>query len=328
MSNNIKFLSKHDVEKCLDMYSTIEAMKSAFSELSNKKVTAPLRTSIQLKNKDDGALFMPVYSPSIKLVGLKSIMIHKSNPNNNLPMIHAMYQVFDAKNGKPIAIMDGEYLTAMRTGAASGLATDLLSPQNSKVVVIFGAGVQAEKQVEAICTVRDIKQIYIADLDDERVDKFIARVQNKIESELLPFKDEVILKKADIICTATSSTIPVFDHKCLKEKVHINGIGSYRPDMCEIPNETIVHSKLYVDSKEACLSEAGDILQPIDTGLMSKNHIYAEIGEVVNGNKIGRTNNDGITIFKSVGNAVQDIATAAVVLRNAENINIGTEINL
>ena len=212
MSNNIKFLSKEDVEKCLDMKSTIEAMRSAFSELSSNKVTSPLRTSMALENKENGALFMPVYSPAINLVGLKSVMIHKDNPAKNLPMIHAMYQVFDAENGKPIAIMDGEHLTAMRTGAGSGLATDLLAPKNSNIAVIFGAGVQSEKQVEAICTVRDIKEIYIADLEKERINNFILKLDRKVDAELFPFENEEILNKADLICTATSSTKPVFDH--------------------------------------------------------------------------------------------------------------------
>ncbi len=328
MSNKIKFLSKEDVAKCIDMLSVINAMKVAFSELSKGNINSPVRISMDLKNSDSGALFMPVYYPIKELVGLKSVTIHKDNPSKNLPMIQAMYNIFDSETGRPIAIMDGELLTSMRTGAASGLATDLLSPKNSKIAVIFGAGVQAEKQIEGICSVRELNEIYISSLNKDRAEALIKKLTVKINVKLELLTNAELLKEADIICAATSSYLPIFNHLNLKEKVHINGIGSYKPDMCEIPAETILASKLYVDSKEACLAEAGDIIQPINQNKITKNHIYAELGEVVAGIKEGRVTEDGITVFKSVGNAVQDIATAALILENAEKLNIGTEINL
>ncbi len=291
-------------------------------------LNAPLRLSMELENSDSGALFMPVYFPAKKLVGLKSITIHKDNPSKNLPMIQAMYNVFNSETGEPIAIMDGEVLTSMRTGAASGLATDLLSPKESKVAVIFGAGVQAEKQIEAICAVRDLREIYISDLNESRVENLIKTLQPKVSAKIKLMSDIKILTQADIICTATSSSLPVFKHNDLKEKVHINGIGSYRPDMCEIPSQTIAEAKLYVDERKACLSEAGDIIQPINENRITKDHIYAEIGEVVSGIKKGRNPEDRITVFKSVGNAVQDIAAASLILENAAKLNIGQEITL
>lgn len=328
MPYKIKFLSKEDVAKCIDMPSAINAMEIAFSELSKGNVNSPVRISMNLKNSDSGALFMPVYYPVKDLVGLKSVTIHKNNPSKNLPMIQAMYNIFDSETGRPIAIMDGELLTSMRTGAASGLATDLLSPKNSKVAVIFGAGVQAEKQIEGICAVRELDEIYIFNHNRDRAEALIKKLTAKINVRLKLLPNDELLKEADIICTATSSSLSVFNHINLKKKVHINGIGSYKPDMCEIPAETILASKLYVDSKEACLAEAGDIIQPINQNIITKNHIYAEIGEVVSGIKEGRVLEDGITVFKSVGNAVQDIAAAALILEKAEKLNIGTEINL
>lgn len=328
MPNKIKFLSKADVLKCIDMSSAIDAMKLAFSELSKGNVNSPLRLSMELGDFDSGALFMPVYFPSKKLIGLKSVIIHKNNPLKNLPMIQAMYNVFNSETGEPVAIMDGEVLTSVRTGAASGLATDLLSPKESKVAVIFGAGGQAEKQIEGICAVRDLEEIFISDLNEGRVENLIKTLQPKVSAKIKFMTDKKKLTKADIICTATSSFLPVFNHEDLKEKVHINGIGSYRPDMCEIPNQTIVESKLYVDDRKACLSEAGDIVQPINQKIITKDHIYAEIGEVVSGVKIGRYSEDKITVFKSVGNAVQDIAAASLILENAAKLNIGQEITL
>lgn len=328
MPKKIKFLSQQDIHKCLDMKSTIDAMKIAFSELSNNNVNSPIRTNMQLESIDSGALFMPVYFPAKQLVGLKSVMIHKNNPIKKLPMIHAMYNVFNSETGEPLAVMDGEFLTSMRTGAASGLATDLLSVEDAELAVIFGAGVQAEKQVEAICTVRDLKKIYISDLDNDRIQKLINNLKSKIDSEILKLENKDLIKDADIICTATSSSTPVFDSLDPDSNVHINGIGSYRPDMSEIPADVIISSKLYVDSREACLAEAGDIIQPIEKGKISEGHIYAELGEVIEKRKESREKQDKITVFKSVGNAVQDIATASVILEQAEQLGIGTEINL
>lgn len=328
MSNKIKFLSYEDVKKCIDMPSAIEAMRIAFSELSSGRISSPIRTNIPLGNENSNSLFMPVYFPAKGLVGLKTVMVHKDNPSRQLPMIQSTYSLFDAETGQTIAIMDGEYLTSMRTGAASGLATDLLAVEDARIAVIFGAGVQAEKQIEAICEVRKFEKIYISDLNNERIEKLISSLENKIHCKVLELKDEKLLSEADVICTASSSSNPVFNHSFLKDKVHINGIGSYRPDMAEIPPQTIINSKLYVDSKEACLSEAGDILQPLKAGKFNQEHVFAEIGEVVSKMKSGREVKDNITIFKSVGTAAQDITTASLILENATKSNIGQEINL
>lgn len=328
MSNRIKILSHEDVKKCIDMSSAIDAMRIAFSELSAGRITSPIRTNIPLGSKSSNALFMPVFFPAKRLVGLKTVMVHKDNPSKHLPMIQSTYNVFDAETGETIAIMDGEYLTSMRTGAASGLATDLLAVEDTKIAVIFGAGVQAEKQIEAICEVRKFEKIYISDLNPKRIEKLINSVKDHINCEFAELKDQKLLSEAEVICTATSSSNTVFDHALLKDKVHINGIGSYRADMAEIPPATIISSKLYVDSREACLNEAGDILNPLKKGEIYENHIFAEIGEVAIKMKLGREEKDNITVFKSVGTAAQDIAAASLILDNAEKLNIGNEINL
>lgn len=327
MKNKVRVLSKKDVKKCLDMKSTIEAMKIAFGELSNKNIDVPLRTNISF-DENSGGLFMPVYFPSMNLVGIKSVMIHKENPLKNLPMIQATYQIFDSETGNTLALMDGEYLTAMRTGAASGLATDLLASTDASVAVIFGAGVQAEKQIEAICCVRDIEIIYISDPNIEKVKRLIKKLKNTLNVSFRIMNNVSKLKDVDILCTATSSSNPVFNFSNIKKGVHINGIGSYKPDMCEIPHEAILNGKIYVDSVKACLTEAGDLIQPIQKGIINKNHIFAELGEVINGKKIARKNKNEITIFKSVGNAIQDIVAAELVLRKAEKLNVGSIINL
>ena len=166
------------------------------------------------------------------------------------------------------------------------------------------------------------------DLDHGKAEKVAAEVSGKLNVDVIPQKDQNVLKSADVICTATTTKNPLFDDTLLKEGVHINGVGSYTPEMCEIPHETIKRSKLIADSIAACLVEAGDIIQPINSGIITEDHIHAEIGEIVLGTKEGRTSDDEITVFKSVGNAVQDVSAAAIILDNAAKLNIGSIINL
>jgi ornithine cyclodeaminase/alanine dehydrogenase-like protein (mu-crystallin family) len=327
-ADKIKFLTQNDVKYCIDMPSAIDAMAYAFSLLSSGDVVVPQRLSMDLEKHNGGSLFMPVYIPSKSLVGLKTVHIHEENAKKNLPVIHAIYSVFDAVTGRTLAVMDGEYLTAIRTGAASGLATKFLARRDSKVLVLFGAGVQSRTQAEAVCAVRPIKEIHVFDIDQSKAKFFSIDMLTRINADITPQTDMSVLETADIICTATTSNFPLFDDDILKPGLHINAIGSYTPRMCEIPYETIKRSKLVVDSVNACLIEAGDIIQPIESGIITKDHIHAEIGEIVLGDRAGRLNDKDITVFKSVGNAVQDLAAAAVIMENAERLNIGSTINL
>jgi ornithine cyclodeaminase/alanine dehydrogenase-like protein (mu-crystallin family) len=245
-----------------------------------------------------------------------------------MPVIHAIYTLFNSETGQTLAVMDGEYLTAVRTGAASGLATKLLAREDSKVLAIFGAGVQSRTQAEAVCTVRQIEEIHVFDIDHGKAEKFAAEVSGKLNVNVIPQKDKNVLQSVDVICTATPARNSLFEDTLIKDGVHINGVGAYTPQMCEIPHETIKRSKLIVDSITACLVEAGDIIQPINSGIITEDHIHAEIGEIVLGTKEGRTSDDEITVFKSVGNAVQDVSAAAIILDNAAKLNIGSIINL
>jgi len=310
------------------MKQAIDTMRDAFVQLSMNQAVVPLRLGIDIPEHNGGALFMPVYLPKNKQVGLKVVSVFKNNPEKGLPMIHAMVIVMDAVNGCLLAVMDGEYLTALRTGAASGLATDLLSRKDAEVVTIIGAGVQGKTQLEAVCAVRLIKKAYVLDIDLQRATEFAKEMSERLSIPVDLIEKSEMLRQSDVICTATSSHDPVFSNNDLKPSVHINGIGSYRPDMQEIPVETIVRAKVVVDSKESCLSEAGDIIIPLQEGLIDEDHIYAEIGEIVAWSKSGRESEEEITVFKSVGNAVQDLAAASRVIETARVQNLGTEISL
>ena len=328
IEKKILCLSASDVRKVLTMQDCIETMRGAFAQLVNGEALVPLRSTLTMPSKNGGALFMPVYLPNIQRVGLKAVTVYQDNPSKGLPMIHAVVMVFDASTGIPLAVMDGEVITAMRTGAVSGLATKLLARENAKIVAIIGAGVQGETQLEAVCTVRDIKKAYIFDRNRERREDFVKKMTEKLAMEIIAAESMDVLSEADVICTATTSKVPVFRNTDIGVGVHINSVGSYRPDMAEIPPETIMRAKLVVDQMQACLSEAGDILQPIELGLVSRDHIYGELGELVTGMKGARETEDEITVFKSVGLAVQDLATADLILTKAKKLGLGVEVVL
>ncbi len=310
------------------MSEAIDAVGDGFRRFSLGEANVPLRSGIHIPEANGTILFMPVYMPSAGKVGLKVVSVFKDNPALHLPAIHALVVIVDAGTGKPLALMDGEYLTALRTGAASGVATKLLAREDSKVCAVIGAGVQGRTQLQAVCAVRPIKRALILDkhLNNARNFKDEISAGLAIPAEVISSSRD--LKKADIICTATTATKPVFSDSDISPGTHINGVGSYKPHMREIPAETIPRSRLVVDQREACLSEAGDIIIPIKEGRMDANFIHAEIGEIISGQKSGRQDEREVTVFKSVGNAVQDLAVADAILKKAEKLGLGTKLNL
>jgi len=327
-SQTIRFLSGDDIRKSLPMGRAIEAVRHAFVQLSSGEAIVPPRMHMDIATENATELFMPVYLPSTEKIGLKIVSVFRDNPAKGLPLIHALVAVFDAKNGRPLAVMDGEYLTALRTGAASGLATDLLARKDAKTAAIFGAGRQGRTQLEAVAAVREISKAYIIDTHLRQAEAFAKEMTELAGFEVVVAESDDVLNETDIICTATTSDSPVFADNKLKAGVHINGIGSYKPDTSEIPPETIARSKLVVDSLESCLAEAGDVIQPMMQGLIGRDRIYAEIGEIAAGRKAGRTSDEEITVFKTVGNAVQDLAAAACVLETARELQLGIEVAL
>jgi len=326
--NRIKFLSAAEVARCLPMNKAIAAMREAFIAFFSGKTVVPERIHTEMPEYNGTALFMPVYSPDQARIGLKVVTVSRDNPSKNLPQIHALVLVFDAATGRPLAVMDGAHLTALRTGAASGLATDLLAAPQSKVAAVFGAGVQGRTQLVAVCSVRPIEEANIFDPDLSRAEKFAEAMQESLGISITVSANTSDLARADVICTATTSSTPVFDDQDIKSGVHINGVGSYKPDMQEIPAATVIRSHLIVDSRKSCLAEAGDLLVPMKNGLIDENHIKAELGEIASGDKPGRTSENEITMFKSVGNAVQDLTAAEHILHTADKMNLGTELSL
>jgi ornithine cyclodeaminase/alanine dehydrogenase-like protein (mu-crystallin family) len=328
MTPAVRFLSAQDVRRAFPMKLAVAAMKEAFIQISGGKTVAPPRTSLEIPEYNGDTLVMPVYAPATRLIGLKLATLFGDNPAQGLPLLQALILVMDATTGAPLAVMNGADITAIRTGAASGAATDLLARKDSRVAAIFGAGVQGRSQLEAVCAVRSIRQAYIFDPNPGQAASFAREMGEKLSIPVTVAASTATLGEADIICTATSSAEPVFADKELKSGAHINAIGSYKLHKREVPPETVLRAKVFVDQVESCLEEAGDIIIPLNEGLISQDHILGEIGEILNGDKPGRTSGDQITFFKSVGNAVQDLVSAAKILEAAREMNLGVEVTL
>jgi alanine dehydrogenase len=328
----IKVFTARDIDQALSMTEAIEVVKDAFVQLSLKKAQSPVRTSLSLKEPGEAALVMPAYLEETRALGAKMVTVLPWNPRAKLPAVQAIVFLFDAAAGSPLAVLEGTHLTRFRTGAATGAATQVLSRGDSRSLAVFGAGGQSFFQVKGVLAARKIERIKVFDLLPEKTDELIAALRGDTSCrgiELLRVGTPTqALEGADIVVTATTSKRPVFDGKQLKEGMHINAIGAFKPEMQEVDEETIRRARIFVDSVEACLEEAGDLIIPLKKGLIQKAGILAELGEVVAGKKPGRAEAREITYFKSVGNAVQDVSVAQAVYQRAQGKNLGQEVEL
>lgn len=318
----IRLITAEEVYASLPMADAIEAMKNAFGAYSSGKSTVPLRSKIETEKGI--TLLMPACLTEKNEMAVKLVSIYDGNPGLGYPRISALVMVIDPETGRPIALIDGESLTALRTGAAGGLAAELFSRKDSKIIALFGAGIQGGSQLKAAMTVRAIETIHIYDPNQEACEKLLQEVQRwqPAAPEIhIATSPKNAVENADIVITATPSKVPVFEGKNLKPGTHVTAVGAFTPEMMEIDDYTVKTASVYVDSREACLAESGEIIR-------SNPKIVAEIGEVVNGDKPARQDPFEITFFKSVGLATQDAAAASAVLRQAISDGLGKIFNL
>ena len=325
-------LNADQVRQALPMKQVIEAMKNAYAALSDGRASVPLRTRVQIPGHEAVSLFMPAYVTSNveEALAIKVVSLFPHNPSRGLAYIQAAVLVLEAETGRAIALLEGSSLTAIRTGAGSGAAIDLLARKDSKVVAIFGAGAQGRTQLEAACSVRNIETAFIFNPTPEKAGAFAKEMagRNSIPRDIRVARSTTeAIENADIVCTATTSSKPVFNHNDLKPGTHISAVGAYTPEMQELPIETVARARIVVDSYQTVLEEAGDIVQAIRAGAIQQSDVHAELGEIVLGQKTGRESENELTFFKSVGNAVQDAAAAQLALQNARAMNIGTEVD-
>lgn len=321
----MRILTADDVRAAADMRACIDAVRAGFTALSTGQAHVPLRGV--LETPGGVLLTMPAQVGGAPVSAVKVVSVCPDNPARGLPTVHAAVLVTDARTGAPLALLEGSVLTARRTGAASGLATDLLALPDASILAVIGAGVQARTQIEAVCAVRPITEIRIFSLSGAEQLADELRAQHNTRTIVAPSAHDA-LYGAQIIVTATNSKTPVVYLDDLTPGAHINGIGSFTPEMREIAADVVAAARVVVDHRASAWAEAGDLIIPHAQGLITQESVYAEIGEIAAGQKAGRRDPGEITFFKSVGNAVQDAVLAQRVLEVANTRGLGTEVAL
>ena len=327
----MRILSAQDVRQALPMAEAIAGMKQAFAQLSTGQAVVPLRGRVDVAPHQGTTLVMPAFLAQSGDLAVKVVSIFPKNIERLEPIIYAAVLVLDSETGRPLALLEGGALTAIRTGAGAGAATDLLAKPDASVAAILGSGVQARTQLEAVCTVRQIREVRVYSPTHEHAVDFAREMRGlgPIPGLIrIMTNPETAVRGADIICAATTSTKPVCKSQDVASGTHINGVGSFTPAMQEIDAETVKRALVVVDSREAAWEEAGDLIMPLQAGLITEAHIHAELGEITAGLKPGRTSPEQITFFKSVGVAVQDAISGRIALENAMAHGLGTEVNL
>jgi alanine dehydrogenase len=322
----MRILARPDIENLITMREAIAAMEEVFAALTEKEAHGPERTVLTLDRSENSILFMPGYLRKSRGVGLKVVSVFPTNAARDIPTISAQIMLCDSETGEVSAILEGGYITALRTAATTALATKYLAREDAASLGIFGAGVQAKSQIEAHREVRYLERLIIYDPDGKKAEALAQHFQllcgQSCTCSAAGSPDELVAL-CDIIVTATTSQTPVFKGDSLRKGTHINAIGSYKPHVREVDDATMRRSRIFVDSYEHALREAGDLIIPLKTGVIEERDILGELGELVLGRKKGRETFDEITFFKCVGLAVQDIAVAQRVLEKAVRGNIG-----
>lgn len=323
-------LSKEDIKKIFTMKDAIEADKQAFQLVVEGKCDSPLRMNIQAPKQDGCFLFMPAYVEEMEIASLKNVNIFPHNIDNGLPSAPAQVLLIDGKTGVVISVLDGTYVTQLRTGAASGAAFDILAKKECKIGALIGTGGQAAAQLEAMMTARKLDEVRVYDMNPERTKAFAEHMQEELQSYgtkvVAAETSDDAIDDADLIVTVTPSSTPVFDGTKVKKGATISCVGAYQHHMQEMDPEILPRaSKIYFDSEEAVLSESGDILIPLEEGIITKEDFTGDLGDVIKGNIVGRENDEEIIVFETVGVAAQDLIAAKAIYDKAVAAGIGTE---
>ena len=325
---NVLILNSTEIKLLLPMQECIEIMSDALQDLSRGEVIQPLRMVVRPPDAKGVMAMMPAYRRGDESVfGLKAICFFHGNPAFGKDAHQGCVLLSSGETGELRAIMNASTITELRTAAVSAVATRLLSRSDASNLAIVGAGVQARAHLVALSSVRNIGRARVVSLNPNRPKQLAEEMRNTLPFPIEPVSSvQEALEGADIVVTATSARQPVIKREWISAGVHINGIGTYSPQAREIDSATMASSRIFVDRLESALNEAGDYLLAAEEGLIGPENIVAEIGEVLLGQKQGRTSNDEITVFKSLGLAVEDMACAEYLFRKAQSENIGTWI--
>jgi ornithine cyclodeaminase/alanine dehydrogenase len=322
-------LSKSQVVSLLSMGESIDAVEAAFRELALGTARMPHRATITTPDGNGWLGVMPALLTRAGSLTTKIVTVYPHNVSaHNIPNVLAAIVLNDPETGRVEAVMDGSQITATRTGAVSGVATKYLAKKDAAKVGVFGAGVQARKQLEAVREVRRIEAIMVYDTYTELAKNFAeeASAGGGVSASVAGTPDAVV-QNSDILITATTSPAPVFNGRLLQPGTHVNAIGAFTPSTREVDSEVVSSSKIVVDSVDAALEEAGDILIPLGEGRIKREDIWADLGEIVTGKKQGRTSSQEKTLFKSVGLGIQDAAVARLVFEKARRLGVGMQLD-
>ncbi len=318
-------LSRDDMKRALDAAELFDAMTAGFQELAGGRCSIPLRTAIEMPAHQGLSLFMPSYCEGLAAAGVKLLTVMNGNPQKNLPLIQSKYLYFSAETGEILSLMDAEFLTGVRTAVVSALVTDLLGKSGGGTMAVFGTGVQAWHHVEVFAKLFAVGEVLVFGQTPELAEHFAERIERQLRK---PSRGAVMheLKRAEIICTCTTNPTPLFEMKHLATNVHINAIGSYRPNTREIGSDVMANATIVVDSYESAFSEAGDLILPLNEGAIQRESVYASIAELVSGTRPAPDVDNRMTVFKSVGIALEDLVAADLAYRKAIEMGIGTNV--
>jgi alanine dehydrogenase len=322
-------LSEQEVQSLIDVDELIMALEQAHIQYSTGKAVMPVRLVVPLPQIQGRLTSMPGYLDEDRALGMKVVTYFQNNDRHGLPAILATIMLFSPETGKMIAVLDGTFITTIRTACVSALATRVLAKAATPVLGIIGAGVQARAHIRALSRVRKLDRIKIYSPSGTSGQKIKADLESEsgINIDLMPNAEQTV-RDSDLVVTVSTAKEPVLKTEWLKPGAHINAVGSHRPDLREIDGATLSRSRVVVDSRAAIMAECGDVLLAIKENSFSEQGIHAEIGEVLAGAKNGRTSAAEITLYKSVGIAVQDVATAQLVYRKALERQAGTHVEI
>ncbi|MFI1304183.1 ornithine cyclodeaminase family protein [Streptomyces sioyaensis] len=325
-------LGRSQVEALLDIDALIDALASAMADLSAGRAAAPDRVAVRVPERDGFLAAMPGHVPSAEMLMTKLVSVFPHNGGGPLPTHQALIVAFDPHTGEPTALLDGTAITAARTAAGSALSARLLAREDASVLALLGTGAQARSHAAAMCRVRPIRQIRVAGRDRAKAAALADLLSAELQVPAASFAGYAeALDGADIAAATTHAVDPVIRRSWLSPGVHVTSVG-FNPDGREIDDATIAEALVCVESRQAALAPfpagSNDLLLPLRAGLITEEHIHAELGELLTGQAAGRTSPDQITLYKSVGVAVQDAAAAALIVAAAREQSAGTEIRL
>lgn len=319
---SVLILSEHDVRRLLDMESCIEAMTEVLASLARGELYQPLRSIARPPNSSGFIGLMPAYrAGSAPAFSLKEIVVAPGNPARGLDTHQGGVLLHDGETGELVAVLNAAPVTEIRTAAVSAVATRALARSDAKRVAILGAGAQARGHVHAMRAVLDDPEIRIWARRLEAAEKLAAETSASVS----PSPDAALFG-AEVVCTTTAATEPVIEKRWLARGAHVNAVGSCLPTIRELDTETVADSSFFVDRRESALKEAGDLLLAVAEGAVGPDHIKAELGEVLAGMHPGRVHEDELTVFESLGIAVEDLASAELVVRRARERGVGSEV--